>query len=84
MSFKITIINNEDGEVVLNEENAVAIIGAVGIEKGAHCFGYTACNGIELLSTLQGVEKAKGSILEDSPVIAMMHKLAMKAKPDED
>ena len=34
MSFTITIKNNENGEVLVNEKNAVAIIGAFESDDG--------------------------------------------------
>lgn len=64
MSFKITIINNEDGEVLVNEENAVAIIGAVTTKKHTASLGYTSCDAMELANAVCGADKAKDSILK--------------------
>ena len=48
MKFKITVTNNENGEVLFNEENAVAIIGAIKSEQGTHAMGFISCDVISL------------------------------------
>ncbi len=75
MSYKVTIINNENNEVLLDLSDARAIIGAVSEEEGTHCLGFTNCNGGILLSTLDGVDTAKDSILKNSPEVAKMYML---------
>ena len=75
MSFKITIINNENGDVLVNEENAVEIIGEVKNKEETACLGFTSCNGIQLLEVVEGNDKAKREILNNSPHIKLMYDL---------
>lgn len=56
MSFKVTITNNETGAVLVNEENAVAIIGAIGNEQGTRSIGFTACDAISLGNAILAAE----------------------------
>ena len=81
MSYKITIINNENGEVIANEENAVAIVGAIGNEDTTHALGLTECNGKQLFCALSAVEKVKKGLLENHPEIELM--LMIKELKDE-
>lgn len=83
MSFKITIINNETGETILEREDAAAIIGAVTTEKETAVLGFTNCNGGELLCALKGNDKARDAILNANPIAKLLYDVA-KAMPDED
>ena len=56
MSFKITITDNKNGEVILNEKNAVAIIGAVTTKEKTSGLGYTKCNAFEIIEAICGAE----------------------------
>lgn len=56
MSYKVTITNNKNGEVLVNEENAVAIVGAIGNEQGTHSIGVTACDAISLGNAILAAE----------------------------
>lgn len=75
MSYKITIIDNENGEVFLNEENAKAIIGAIASEEGVHCVSHVKCNGLELLAALEGTDRAKDTLLKKHPELQMPYAL---------
>ena len=48
MKFKVTITNNETGAVLVNEENAVAIIGAIESKQGTREIGFVSCGVISL------------------------------------
>lgn len=56
MSYKVTITNNETGAVLVNEENAVAIVGAIGNEQGTRSIGFTACDAISLGNAILATE----------------------------
>ena len=56
MNFKITVTNNENGEVLVNEENAVAIIGAIKSEQGTHAMGFISCDVISLGGAILAAE----------------------------
>lgn len=57
MSFKITIINNENGEVIAHEEDALAIVGAIKTEEYTQRIGFTSCDPFILAETIVGAEK---------------------------
>jgi hypothetical protein len=75
MSYKVIIIDNKTNEVVINEDNAGAIIGAVSSEEGVHCLGLTDCKATEILSTLEGVDKATDALTKENPKIGLLHSL---------
>lgn len=56
MSYKITITNNKNGGVLVNEENAVAIVGAIGNEQGTYSIGLTACDAVSLWNAILAAE----------------------------
>jgi hypothetical protein len=66
-SFKITIIDNEDGSVLVDYDNAQAIIGAISANGGTHSIGYTACNAITLAQAIGGCQKVIAEFIEDHP-----------------
>lgn len=67
MSFKITITNNENGEVLVNEENAVAIIGAFATENGTAQMGFCACNSFDICRTINAAKKSIRSVETADP-----------------
>ena len=56
MSYKITITNNKNGEIIVNEENAVAIVGAIGNEQGTRSIVFTDCDAISLGDAISAAE----------------------------
>ena len=56
MSYKVTITNNETGAVLVSEENAVAIVGAIGNEQGTRSIVFTACDAISLVDAISATE----------------------------
>lgn len=69
MSYKITITNNETGAVLVNDENAVAIIGAIGNEKGARSIVFTVCDAISLNNAILATENVISKIKRKFPEI---------------
>lgn len=65
MSYKITITNNETGEILLNNENAVAIVGGISDETRAAQFVHVDCNEIRLACATFMAEKAIAEAEED-------------------
>lgn len=78
MSFKITIINNDNGEVIASEENAKAIIGAIIGEEHTNSFAFTSCTSMEMLCCIEGVDKAKKSLFKKEPKLEIFYHLANK------
>lgn len=75
MSYKITIVDNDNGNVLLNEENANAIIGAITNGEHTACVAHTKCNANDLLNAVCGVDTAKDALLKDNPRVGAMYAL---------
>ena len=71
MSFKVTIIDNNNGEVIFNAENAIAIIGAVKSEDSDSTEGIvsTNCKPLELAATVSVAKKSIKTLLDSHPII---------------
>lgn len=76
MSFKITITNNETGEILVNNENAVAIVGAI-TDYGeiTREIGFTCCNALNLASVVHGAESVISQIKRESPEVEFLLQL---------
>lgn len=81
MSYKIIITNNETGAVLANEENAVAIIGAIGNEQGTHSIGFIDCDAISLGDAISAAEYVI-SQLKTEPEVKLV--LELKALVDKE
>ncbi len=85
MSYKVIIIDNKTNEVVINEDNAKAIIGAVAGEGDVCCIGTFSCEAGVVLETLRALDKSKGDILKVHPKLAIAYLLnGMKDLCDSD
>lgn len=67
MSYKIIIIDNDDNNVVINENNAKAIIGAVAGEKAVSGVGMLECKSDVVLKTLETLKKVEKDVFEKHP-----------------
>ena len=83
MSFKVTIINNENGEVLVNEENAVAVIGAITNADHTQGVGYTNCNALRLAESVRGARASISALLKSHPEIELLVRLAGVISSDE-
>lgn len=81
MSYKITITNNKNGEVVVNEENAVAIVGAVTNKQETAKIGFTDCNTLYLANSILGAETVISEIKNEVPAVDLL--LQLKAMEDK-
>lgn len=81
MSYKVTIINNENGKVLIDEENAVAIVGAIGNEQGTRAIGFTDCDAISLWEAISVAEHII-SRLKTDPRVKLVFEL--KAPTDNE
>lgn len=81
MSYKITITNNKDGEVLVNEENAVAIVGAVVNKQETAKIGFTDCNASCLVNAILGAETVISEIKNEVPAVDLL--LLLKAMEDK-
>lgn len=69
MSYKVTITNNETGAVLVNEEKAVAIVGAIGNEQGTHSIVFTDCDAISLGDAISAVEDVISQLKTIKPTV---------------
>ena len=69
MSYKITITNNETGEILGENDNAVAIIGAITDEKKTSCILFACCDAPDLACTVDGAENVISRIKRELPEI---------------
>lgn len=81
MSYKVTITNNENGEVIVNEENAVAIVGAVANKQNTAKIGFTDCNTLYLANAILGAETVISEIKNEVPIVDVL--LQLKAMEDK-
>lgn len=81
MSYKITITNNKNGEVLVNEENAVAIVGAVAIKQDIAKVGFTDCNTLYLANAILAAETVISEIKNEVPAVDVL--LQLKAMEDK-
>ena len=81
MSYKVTITNNKNGEVLVNEENAVAIVGAVAIKQYIATIGFTDCNTLYLANAILAAETVISEIKNEVPAVDLL--LQLKAMEDE-
>lgn len=81
MSYKITITNNKNGEVLVNEENAVAIVGAVTNKQETAKIGFTDCNTLCLANSILGAETVISEIKNEVPAVDLL--LQLKAMDDK-
>ena len=80
MSFKVTITNNETGAVLVNEENAVAIVGAIGNGQGNRSIGFTACDAISIGSAISEAEDVISQLKTDPRVKLVLELKALMDK----
>ena len=81
MSYKITIINNKNGEIIVNEENAVAIVGTVVNKQNIDKIGFTDCNALDLANAILAAETVISEIKNEVPAVDLL--LQLKAMEDE-
>ena len=76
MSYKITITNNETGEILVNKENAVAIVGAI-TDDGeiTREIGFVNCNALNLAGAVIGAESVISQIKRESPELEVLLQL---------
>lgn len=81
MSFSIKIVNNDTNEVILEEGDALAIIGGIGVNDGEHVVGFTDCNSIKMAGTIHAAKKTINMLLEKNPEIdTLMRLVELEAK----
>ena len=75
MNYKITITNNETGEILMDNENAVAIVGAITDEEKTMEIGFINCNALNLAGAVIGAESVISQIKRESPEVEVLLQL---------
>ena len=76
MSFKIVITDNDNGKVLVNEENAVAILGSFVNEEKTVQMGFCKCNSVELACAVREADEVIRKIKSKKPELELLEKLA--------
>lgn len=72
MSFKITITNNETGEVLVSHDNVGAILGGISLPDGARGIALTSCAIFEVAQSANAAETALHSIRRHHPELFLL------------
>ena len=75
MSYKITITNNKTGEIIVDNGNVVAIVGAIADEENIWQMCFTSCNPFVLARVIQEIECVISKIKRKSPDIDTLLRL---------
>ena len=81
MSYKVTITNNKNGKVIVNEENAIAIVGAVVNTQDIVEIRLTDCNTFYLANAIIGAENVISEIKNQTPQVDVL--LQLRAMEDK-
>lgn len=76
MSFSIKITNNKTGETIVNEKNAIAIIGSYTDGNGTGQMAFINCGLEDLCCAVHGAKEAVRTTLKNSPEVALILTLA--------
>ena len=69
MSYKITITNNKTGEVLVDNDNAVAIVGAIADEEEIGQMWFSGCGQFVLARVIQEIEDVISKIKREIPEV---------------
>ena len=69
MSYKITITNNKTGEIVVDNGNVVAIVGAIADEENIGQMWFSSCNQFILARVIQETEDVISRIKREIPEV---------------
>jgi hypothetical protein len=72
MSFKITITNNETGEVLVSHDNVGAILGGLALPDGARGIALTSCAIFDVARCANAAEKALHAIRQHHPELHLL------------
>ena len=72
MSYKITITNNKTGEIIVDNGNVVAIVGAIADEENIGQMCFTSCNPFVLARVIQEIEDVISKIKRELPDVDIL------------
>ena len=67
MSYKITITNNETGKILVDNDNVVAIVGAIADEENIGQMWFSGCGSFVLARVIQEAEDVISKIKRELP-----------------
>lgn len=84
MSYKITIMDNKTGEVLVDNDNAVAIVGTIADEENVGQMWFIRCNPFVLARVIQEAEDVISKIKRKFPEVdASLRLMETMEKMDE-
>ena len=84
MSYKITITNNKTGEIIVDNSNVVAIVGAIADEEDVGQMWFSGCNQFILARVIQEAEDIISKIKRELPEVdASLRLMETMEKMDE-
>lgn len=84
MSYKITITNNKTGAIIVDNDNAVAIVGTIADEEKVGQMCFTSCGPLTLASVIQEAEGIISKIKREVPEVdASLRLMKIMEKMDE-
>ena len=75
MSYKITITDNKTGEILVDNDNAVAIVGAIADEENIGQMWFIRCNQFVLARVIQEIEDVISKIKRKFPEVDTLLRL---------
>ena len=75
MSYKITITDNKTGEILVDNDNAVAIVGAIADEENIGQMWFIRCNPFVLARVIQEIEDVISKIKRKFPEVDTLLRL---------
>ena len=69
MSYKITITNNKTGEIIVDNDNVVAIVGTIADEEDVGQMWFSSCNQFILARVIQEAEDIISKIKRELPEV---------------
>ena len=69
MSYKITITNNKTGEIIVDNDNVVAIVGTIADEENIGQMWFTSCDQFVLARAIQEAEDVISKIKREVPEV---------------
>ena len=75
MNYKITITNNETGKILVDNDKAVAIVGAIADEENIGQMWFTSCNSFVLARVIKEIEVVISKIKRELPNVDTLLRL---------
>lgn len=81
MSYKVLIVDNDNGQVLYDKEDAVAFVGAISDGKTTTVNALTSCTAFDIAYAVRGAQKAADELISKHPEVKFL--LALLSAEDE-